>query len=110
MFVKCGVSGSVPFAERPEGGRLLRQLQAGDIVISPKLDRVFRSSLDALHTIEELKRRKVSLWLLDLGGDVEQESGKPMLVPARDEQAAIERMRAMRHDGSTLFAIRDARR
>ena len=63
MFVERGVSGSVPFADRPEGGRLLRQLQAGDIVISPKLDRVFRSSLDALHTIEELKRRRVGLWL-----------------------------------------------
>ena len=70
IFVERGISGSVPFAKRPAGGRLMRQLQAGDIVISPKLDRVFRSSLDALNTIEELKRRRVSLWLLDLGGDV----------------------------------------
>jgi putative DNA-invertase from lambdoid prophage Rac len=164
IFVERGVSGSVPFAERPEGGRLLRQLQAGDIVISPKLDRVFRSSLDALHTIEELKRRRVGLWLLDLGGDVSgngisemiltilaavaqfervrigerirdarahmrrqgrhlggsrpfgyrlvepEGGGKPTLVPEPGEQAAIERMRAMRQEGSTLFAIRDAMR
>jgi DNA invertase Pin-like site-specific DNA recombinase len=80
IFVERGVSGSVPFAERPEGSRLLRQLQAGDIIISPKLDRVFRSSLDALHTIEELKRRKVSLWLLDLGGDVSGNGVSEMML------------------------------
>jgi hypothetical protein len=32
------------------------------------------------------------------------------LVPEPGEQAAIERMRTMRHEGSTLFAIRDALR
>jgi DNA invertase Pin-like site-specific DNA recombinase len=36
--------------------------------------------------------------------------GKPMLVLEPDEQAAIERIRAMRQAGSTLFAIRDAMR
>jgi DNA invertase Pin-like site-specific DNA recombinase len=37
-------------------------------------------------------------------------SGKPVLVPDVAAQAAIERMRAMRHEGSTLFEIRDASR
>jgi DNA invertase Pin-like site-specific DNA recombinase len=55
IFVERGVSGSVPFAERPEGGRLLRQLQAGDIVISPKLDRVFRSSLERVRIGERIR-------------------------------------------------------
>jgi putative DNA-invertase from lambdoid prophage Rac len=34
------------------------------------MDRCFRSALEALTTIESFKRRKISLWLLDLGGDV----------------------------------------
>jgi putative DNA-invertase from lambdoid prophage Rac len=163
VFVERGVSGSVPFAERPEGGRLLRLLQAGDIVVSPKLDRVFRSSLDALQTIKELKERKVGLWLLDLGGDVSGngisemmltilaavaqfervrigerirdaraqmrrrgrhlggtrpfgwrvelgDGGKPVLVPEPAEQMAIKRIHAMRQEGGTLMAIRDALR
>jgi putative DNA-invertase from lambdoid prophage Rac len=45
-------------------------LRPGDIVIAAKMDRCFRSAFDALATIESFKRRKISLWLLDLGGDV----------------------------------------
>jgi DNA invertase Pin-like site-specific DNA recombinase len=70
MVVERGVSGSVPLAERKEGGPLFAQLKKGDVVISPKLDRLFRSALDALHTIEVLRKRGVSLHLLDIGGDV----------------------------------------
>jgi DNA invertase Pin-like site-specific DNA recombinase len=42
----------------------------GDIVIAPKLDRLFRSALDALQVVEDLRKRGVSLHLLDLGGDI----------------------------------------
>jgi DNA invertase Pin-like site-specific DNA recombinase len=70
MFVEAGVSGSVPLADRPEGARLLSGLRSGDIVISAKLDRAFRSAADALGTLEQLKDDKVSLHLIDLGGDV----------------------------------------
>jgi DNA invertase Pin-like site-specific DNA recombinase len=59
---------SVPIAERPAGGRLFAKLKKGDIVIAPKLDRLFRSALDALQVVEDLKKRGVSLHLLDLGG------------------------------------------
>lgn len=70
VFVERGVSGSVPLAERTEGAALLSALQAGDIIISAKLDRIFRSALDALEMAKELRERGVSLHLIDLGGDV----------------------------------------
>jgi hypothetical protein len=35
-----------------------------------KLDRLFRSALDALKVVESLKTRGVKLHLLDLGGDI----------------------------------------
>jgi hypothetical protein len=70
VVVEEGVSGSVPIAERPAGGRLFAKLKKGDVVIAPKLDRLFRSALDALQVVEDLKKRGVSLHLLDLGGDV----------------------------------------
>ena len=35
-----------------------------------KLDRLFRSALDALKVVENLKARGVKLHLLDLGGDI----------------------------------------
>jgi putative DNA-invertase from lambdoid prophage Rac len=40
------------------------------VVIAPKLDRLFRSALDALKVVEDLKKRGVALHLLDLGGDI----------------------------------------
>lgn len=69
-FIEAGVSGSVPFAERPEGGRLLAAVSKGDAIIVPKLDRAFRNAADALATLEALKDQGVSLHVLDLGGDV----------------------------------------
>src|SRR5215218_65528 len=59
FFVEGGVSGSVPLAERREGQRLLATLKAGDVVITAKLDRAFRSASDALGTLEELKAQGV---------------------------------------------------
>jgi putative DNA-invertase from lambdoid prophage Rac len=70
MFVERGVSGSMPVTERPEGAALWRKLGKGDTLIAAKLDRLFRSALDALQTVANLKERGVSLVLLDLGGDI----------------------------------------
>jgi len=70
VFIERGVSGSVPLGDRPEGGRLLSILAKGDVVLTPKLDRCFRSALDALDVLDRLKAQNVSLHMLDLGGDV----------------------------------------
>ena len=70
ITVEEGVSGSVPVAERPAGGPLFARLMKGDAVIAPKLDRLFRSALDALTVVEDLRKRGVALHLLDLGGDI----------------------------------------
>lgn len=70
VFVEAGVSASVPLASRPAGGELLATLAPGDTIIAPKLDRMFRSAIDALANLELLKAKGVSLHLLDLGGDV----------------------------------------
>jgi putative DNA-invertase from lambdoid prophage Rac len=70
VVVEEGVSGSIPVAERPAAGSLFANLTKGDVVIAPKLDRLFRSALDALKVVEDLKKRGVALHLLDLGGDI----------------------------------------
>jgi putative DNA-invertase from lambdoid prophage Rac len=70
VLVEEGVSGSVPVEERPVGRPLFAKLQRGDIVIAAKLDRLFRSALDALKVVESLKARGVKLHLLDLGCDI----------------------------------------
>jgi putative DNA-invertase from lambdoid prophage Rac len=70
MFVERAVSGSTPLADRPEGKRLLATIGKGDVIVSAKLDRAFRSAADALAVLEELKDQGVGLHLIDLGGDV----------------------------------------
>jgi DNA invertase Pin-like site-specific DNA recombinase len=70
LFIERGVSGSKPLAERPEGTRLLGVIEPGDTIITAKLDRMFRSALDALNVLGQLKDRGVNLHMIDLGGDV----------------------------------------
>ena len=70
IVIEEGVSGSVPVLERPAGAALFSRLKAGDIIVAAKLDRLFRSALDALQVVEELRARGVKLHLLDLGGDI----------------------------------------
>jgi putative DNA-invertase from lambdoid prophage Rac len=70
VFVERGISGSVPLGDRPEGAMLLGGLKPGDVVITPKLDRMFRPALDALEVLAKLKDRNVGLHMIDLGGDV----------------------------------------
>jgi putative DNA-invertase from lambdoid prophage Rac len=70
VFVERGVSGSTAFSERPEGTKLMAGLKAGDVVITPKLDRMFRSARDALAVLDGLKGQGVGLHMIDLGGDV----------------------------------------
>jgi len=70
VFIERGVSGAKPLQDRPEGSQLLAVCRAGDVVITPKLDRMFRSALDALGILKELIDRGVALHMIDLGGDV----------------------------------------
>src|SRR4051795_9818801 len=70
VFVERGVSGSTHLTERPQGAALLAALEPGDVVVTAKLDRMFRSALDALDVLARLKDRGVSLHMIDLGGDV----------------------------------------
>jgi len=47
-FIERGVSGGTPLADRPEGKHLLAVLERGDIVVAPRLDRMFRNAEDGL--------------------------------------------------------------
>ena len=51
------------------GKRLLERVTNGDVVITTKLDRMFRSTVDAPATLDEFKDQGVGLHMIDLGGD-----------------------------------------
>jgi putative DNA-invertase from lambdoid prophage Rac len=92
-FVERGVSGSVPLAERPQGGALLGLVKPDDVIITPKLDRCFRSALDALDVLQTLKERGVSLHMIDLGGDVTGNGISKLLFTILSAVAEAERDR-----------------
>jgi DNA invertase Pin-like site-specific DNA recombinase len=45
-------------------------VNAGDLIVFPKLDRAFRNTRNALNVLHEMKERKVHVHFIDLGGDV----------------------------------------
>jgi putative DNA-invertase from lambdoid prophage Rac len=49
---------------------LVERLRPGDVVVASKLDRAFRSVIDALETLRRFEQAKVDLVLLDMGGSV----------------------------------------
>jgi len=82
-----GVSGGKPLDKREGGGRVLDLIRSGAVggVVVVKLDRLFRSALDCLATVERWDRRGVSLHLLDMGGsmlDTGSAMGKMFLTVA----------------------------
>jgi DNA invertase Pin-like site-specific DNA recombinase len=66
-YVDAGISGSIPLGERPAGKRLLDDANPGDVIVASKLDRLFRSAADALTTLENLRKRKIDVILIDMG-------------------------------------------
>ncbi|MDR4307696.1 recombinase family protein [Chelatococcus sambhunathii] len=70
VFVERGVSGSKPLADRPEGAKLLQAVNPCDVIITAKLDRMFRSAVDALNVGARFKAAGIALHMIDLGGDV----------------------------------------
>jgi len=65
-YIDKGVSGGIPLSKRPAGSQMWEALGKGDLVVAAKLDRLFRSSRDALNTIERLHERGVDVILLDM--------------------------------------------
>lgn len=79
IFVDLAVSAyRWPFRTRPAGWTLDSQLQSGDIVVFPKLDRAFRSLRDFANTIEEWDRRGISVVFIQPDVDLSGAFGKCM--------------------------------
>jgi putative DNA-invertase from lambdoid prophage Rac len=92
-FVERGVSGSKPLSERPQGTALLAAIKPGDTVITPRLDRMFRSALDALGVLADLKKRGIALHMIDLGGDVSTNGVSKLVFTILSAVAEAERDR-----------------
>lgn len=70
VYVDAAVSGGTPLAERPEGAKMLAAIGRGQIttVVALKLDRLFRSTVDCLQSVQQWDRQRVALHLIDFNG------------------------------------------
>ena len=62
------ISGSVAAMQRKAFARLMDRLEAGDILIVTKLDRLGRNAMDVRSTVERLDQHGVRVHCLALGG------------------------------------------
>jgi putative DNA-invertase from lambdoid prophage Rac len=71
------VSGSVAASERKDFKVLLNKLEAGDVLVVTKLDRLGRNAMDVRATVEKLTGLGVRIHFLALGGvDLTSPAGK----------------------------------
>ncbi len=100
FFREEGVSGSVHLRERPAGAEMLASVRKGDVILATRLDRLFRSALDALQSLEDLQKRGVRVIFGDIG-DTESTNGRLMLtilagVAEAERNIIRERIRAVK--------------
>lgn len=70
VLIEEGVSATKPLHARPMGSKLVEMVKNGTVqhVVALKLDRLFRSSVDALATTSEWDQNGIALHLVDMGG------------------------------------------
>lgn len=93
VFADTATSGGTPLSERPEGGKLLKRVQSGDLIVCTKLDRFSRDALDAANVLKYLKRHNVGLYLKDLGGNVTDTNVSALIFGVLSNIAEFERSR-----------------
>lgn len=72
----------IPLRGRKQGKRLLRLLQTGDTIIAAQFFSLFGSQPEALEIIRDFQQRRISLWVLDVGGEFNNDKlvGFPLRV------------------------------
>tara|TARA_Y100000593_G_C4260404_1_gene311879 strand:+ start:370 stop:1116 length:747 start_codon:yes stop_codon:yes gene_type:complete len=93
VFTERGVSASVELKKRPFGSLLMDTVQDGDVIICSKLDRMFRSVLDGLQVLKELKSRNIELHFIDLGGNTTTNGIGQLMFTIMSSFAEMERNR-----------------
>ncbi len=85
------VSGSTPIAQRREFSKLMDRLEAGDVLIVTKLDRLGRDAIDVSSTVKALAGMGVRVHCLALGGVDLTSSAGTMTMNVLNAVAQFER-------------------
>ena len=105
LYTDGGISGGMPLVDRPEGGRMVGQLCAGDTVVAVSLDRLFRDPLDCLQVSRQWETADIKLALLDLQIDTSTAMGKAALAIVA-ALAGLERDTTKERSSAGLLRVR----
>lgn len=93
VYEDPAVSGAKPLATRKGGYQLSTDLEDGDVVVIPRLDRGFRNTIDLLTTIKAWRERGIRVVFLDLRIDSMTDVGEMVIgimgVVAQFERSQI---------------------
>ncbi|MCY4215805.1 MAG: recombinase family protein [Flavobacteriaceae bacterium] len=78
IFFDQGVSGTIPFAERPEGSVLMKWVKKGLItqLVTDEVSRLGRNTKDVLEVLETLQAHQVNVVIQELGMDSRKANGE----------------------------------
>ncbi len=94
------ISGKVPSSERPEFMKMLDRMEAGDMLLVSKLDRIGRDMVDVISTLRSLSARSIKVKVLALGDvDLTSTAGKAVVgilavVAEMERDLLVERTQA----------------
>ena len=69
-FQDQGVEWEVKFKNRSDATRLLNLISGGDIIVCSHLERLVSSTVEVRELVDFLRRRRVQLHIVELGGDI----------------------------------------
>lgn len=75
IFIESGVSGSIEFKKRPEGGKIWNEMKTGDIIVVNKLDRISRNVADFCFMINHFNKNKIIFHCLEPNIDISSSFG-----------------------------------
>jgi len=94
------ISGKVPSSERPQFSCMVERIEAGDMLVVSKLDRLGRDMIDVVQTIRKLDQQGVKVKVMALGDvDLTSTAGKAVLgilatVAEMERDLLVERTQA----------------
>lgn len=76
FFTDPAISGTIPFRDRETGAKVFSSLMPGDHLLVGRFDRAFRNALDAFQTLHDLRKRKITVHLIDKRIDTGTSTGR----------------------------------
>ena len=84
FFTDAGISGMKPLLDRPGSRELTDTMDANDVIVATKLDRLARSFLEMVNMVPTLEESGITLFFCDMFADI------PVVLPKEKAKTGLE--------------------